>query len=423
MFSKTKKDAAEDWTCKLCKDKSGKPFENRGHRKLCFRCNVAKGSCFGSKVQRSEGGARKPALAEWQVALQRKEEALQKLRKQQEQLKQENARLKKAAEAASSANTDMELDSLAAKESQEKHASANALQERISLVESAGQKDCLEAQRLLEEAKAQLAEAKKAEMAKKPVDEQVRRARKRVNACTRAIEETAKEDKALEEKLAELQAARDKILQRQAVEAGELEEAKRDLELVLRRHIQEPVAPAATGMDTAKLFDAVQDIVELVATKAGVDGSDPAAKLFIEQFKFIRGCWYNIEQQEAARGNAAAGSGEETQQIQVPPQQQPLDTTKTGGSSEHSLQQRMTLSRSTGSRFLDPDSMDQGQFSSILSQVSSVFTQMFVHFTYHRRFYSTYYHIWTYNPRFYSLYYHIWTYNPRCYSPYYHMDV
>ena len=215
MSFKLKNDAAEDWTCRLCKGKNGKPFENHGHRKFCFQCNVAKGACFGSKVQKNEGGTRKPALAERQMALQRKEEAWQKLRKQQEQLKKENARLKRAAEAASSGIADTKGDSAGGEESQEKGVSAKALRERISFFESDGQKDCPDAQRLLQEARERLAEAKQAELDKKPVDEQARRARKRVDACVRAIEKTAKEDKALLDKLAELQVSRDKIRQRQ----------------------------------------------------------------------------------------------------------------------------------------------------------------------------------------------------------------
>lgn len=42
----------DDWTCKQCCNKAGKPWRNKGDSKACSHCNVAKGSCFGAKVVR-----------------------------------------------------------------------------------------------------------------------------------------------------------------------------------------------------------------------------------------------------------------------------------------------------------------------------------------------------------------------------------
>ena len=48
-----------DWYCKTCKNKVGKPFENRGHRTSCFGgCGLHKGQSFGGKVAPSQPSVR-----------------------------------------------------------------------------------------------------------------------------------------------------------------------------------------------------------------------------------------------------------------------------------------------------------------------------------------------------------------------------
>ena len=61
----------DDWFCRICLDKHGKPFKNFGHRKDCHVCAVDKGKCHLRDVPKgsaSAGGQRvKPSLAQRQV--------------------------------------------------------------------------------------------------------------------------------------------------------------------------------------------------------------------------------------------------------------------------------------------------------------------------------------------------------------------
>ena len=115
--------------------------------------------------------------------------------------------------------------------------------------------------------------------------------------------------------------------------------------MVLKKHIENG-APAGNAADTAsvpapsvdnvQLFAAMQDIVEVVAAKAGVSDKDPAAKLFVEQFQKIKVCWQAIEEQERGRqleeDQRASAQLQQSQRLSEQPGQQ---TTQPGASSQN----------------------------------------------------------------------------------------
>ena len=93
------------WLCKSCKGPDGKPFQNRGTRKECFKCKVGKGACFAGAVgdgtsKRTSNHTRgtrqansRPSAADIvaKQALQQKREMEQQL----QQLRSELAEVKK----------------------------------------------------------------------------------------------------------------------------------------------------------------------------------------------------------------------------------------------------------------------------------------------------------------------------------------
>ena len=68
----------DDWHCKTCKGKDGKPHKNFGFRSYYLRCG--EGVCVGSKVAHKDGPSTlaRQALAEKQVHLQQQEELRKK---------------------------------------------------------------------------------------------------------------------------------------------------------------------------------------------------------------------------------------------------------------------------------------------------------------------------------------------------------
>ena len=89
-----------DWSCKRCKDKTGKPFVNWAVRSSCLLCRVHKGQCYGGDVKDISSSPTK-SLAQRQTEQGRhadkQQHKQQQLRKENESLKQEVEKLKGAA--------------------------------------------------------------------------------------------------------------------------------------------------------------------------------------------------------------------------------------------------------------------------------------------------------------------------------------
>ena len=311
-----------DWQCKFCAGRDGKQFINFGHRKSCFKCRIEKGACFGKRVEKPPPKS-KPSLAERQILGQKKDEAL---KKQNENLKKENARLKKAA-AGSAPGSDSATPAASEQGSSGTQMDAaeprpafdkKMLQERVRFYESAGQKDGPDAKELLAAAKEKLAQLQRAELDSKPVDEQVKRARRSVEACSRIKEKAEKEKNELAEKIKELQEKSGEAQARIDKATEELDAAKQNLELVLKKHLD--AAPAVNAAadaagDAAKMFAAMHDMVQLLAAKKGVRPDDPATSLFVGQLREMQQHW-GIVQAPSRPVQLSSERGEEQQNLQ-----------------------------------------------------------------------------------------------------------
>ena len=104
----------DDWMCRTCTGSDGKPWRNAGHREACIRCGLKKGVCFKAKVAPKEPSISvRPTFAENQCAQQKeaefkRREQQQKQQQQQrkdkdkdkqlEKLRKENEQLKAAAQ-------------------------------------------------------------------------------------------------------------------------------------------------------------------------------------------------------------------------------------------------------------------------------------------------------------------------------------
>ena len=59
--------SAADWCCKLCLGPDGMAYRNFGDRKVCRKCQVAKGTCFLYKADEASSGCPSSNIAERQV--------------------------------------------------------------------------------------------------------------------------------------------------------------------------------------------------------------------------------------------------------------------------------------------------------------------------------------------------------------------
>ena len=200
-----------------------------------------------------------------------------------------------------------------------------ALLERIKFFESASQKNCPDSKEQLAAANEKLAKLQQAELDNKPVDEQVKKARKAVEACTKAKEKAEKEKSDLAAKIEELQEKNSNVQARIDKASEELEAAKQSLELVLKKHIE--VAPAGNAasdatMDSAKMFAAMHDMVQLLAATNGVKAEDPGTTKFVEQLRTLQQMW------EAMQGAAMVAQQPSQQPDLAQQHQQLLDDEK-----------------------------------------------------------------------------------------------
>ena len=82
------------WLCKSCKDLSGQPLYNKGHRDRCFKCNIAKGQChLGPAKDRNPPSKRIGGIAARQAEQQKL--AQKQFQKQQKSENKEINDLKK----------------------------------------------------------------------------------------------------------------------------------------------------------------------------------------------------------------------------------------------------------------------------------------------------------------------------------------
>ena len=204
-----------DWLCKLCKGPDGKQFRNRGSRAACFKCNIAKGSCFGGKAP-EKGGCPSVSSAE-KKSLEARDKEIKDLKNQ---LKAEKE--KKTSTLSNEGTGAKDSDQPA----QFKEA-LEALRNDIKFLESLS-----ESQRaMVQDYEAKLA-AKKGELKGiqererngKPLEVRVENSRRWVSHCKETLERHRKSLGSLEEKLRELN---------QQVESKrkQVEEADTNLEL------------------------------------------------------------------------------------------------------------------------------------------------------------------------------------------------
>ena len=91
--------STDDWCCKVCIGRDGKPFRNHGDRRACHKCGIEKGSCFLHKVACADARLPSTNLAQRQAQqqgglakqLQGKNAELEKLRKELATLRQMQA--------------------------------------------------------------------------------------------------------------------------------------------------------------------------------------------------------------------------------------------------------------------------------------------------------------------------------------------
>ena len=97
----------DEWVCRSCVGRDGKPWRNFGHRDACHQCGLQKGVCFKGKVKPKEPSvSMRPSYAEKQLAAQREAELKKReneIRKREAAIALQEKQLKEAAgEAATS---------------------------------------------------------------------------------------------------------------------------------------------------------------------------------------------------------------------------------------------------------------------------------------------------------------------------------
>ena len=301
--------SGQEWDCNRCEGSDGTPFRNWHYRTHCHKCKVHKGKCYGGQAK--SGGSPTKSLAQRQVEfekLHKKNEAI-KFRKQNEDLRKQNADLKKkiAENSQVRAGSDSQMGEEAARPAFDK----KVLYERIKFYESVGQKDCPDSKEQAAKAREKLTELQKAELDSKPVDEQVKKARRHVEACCRAMDKADKEHNEFQDKIKELQEKCEEARAKKTKASEEHEAAKRDLNLILKKHsdasAHAPNSGAAT-LDWSEMAEGCSEVLKAlppdILEQQGLDSAS-----LVEQLQRFTAC------REAARARRAAAEAAAEKQL------------------------------------------------------------------------------------------------------------
>jgi len=332
-----------DWLCRKCQS-GGKPTFNKGFRESCFGCRVAKGDChLGPAPAKEPSFSRKPGspkqtLAERQKRAQDEKEKKDKaeLRKDRKEIQKLQASLKKAQAANADLKKSLQKEQVEDAEMQEeeevdKKESIKALLERIAFFKGPSQKDMPGSKDKLKEAELELEAVRKADLQTKPVDEQVRRARQKKEACSRALERSKKAQQELVEKEAKLQQEMAAGVEKIAKEVAELAEAEQQMELVLQRggakggDSGDGSSPSPVQPSVAQMFEFMRSWTVAVAAKQEGGTEAPAAKEFANSLNSLESAIVAMQAEKQESDKQAAEQirlQKEQQQQQLLQQQQ-----------------------------------------------------------------------------------------------------
>ena len=394
------------WQCRLCKTK-GEPTFNFGHRTSCFGCKVDKGKCHGgpAKDRRAQNAAKAqsslPSLAERQVACQKQHEAAErnkKLAKQNKELlakvKRVEEKLVKAEGATGQASAGDSSD--AAADCQEGPAGINyrmeiqAVHERIKFFESPSQRNRSDSAKFLAEEKQKLTMLEKEAMDSKPVCEQVRKAHRAVEQCSRAKEKLEKENGDVMDKIAELQETSRAIRLAIAKADVDLAEAKQKLDLIHKKHIVPPhgsAADAAPPMDPAALCSQMQQLVQLLSGQEifsadaphlqALDGALDKIKEFYSKGRPQQVSTHEAERLECLRlqqdlDNQAAAFAEAEAHQRAQNQQEPIPQLPCKAGAGAGAQLAVRANEGGSDDFMDDDASAGGASAGILEAIAKL---------------------------------------------------
>ena len=253
---------------------------------------------------------KKPSLAERQTAAQQASEKehkakeksdrlVQNLQKEIKALKQQH----KQAEATSSTD-DRGLG-------QQEGADKQALLEAIKFYKRADQKDRPGIKELLDREEGKLAELQKAELSKKPLDEQVRRSQKKVESCDKFVERLAKESRDLADRMDKLRAQQQELQSKQASAEEELAQAKRCRDQLLQSHSTVP--PSAVADSSGGIFDTVGDMVQLLAARMGTTSG---SQQLLEHLQQCRNQWMAMQKEDEENKEAESAASAAVEELQ-----------------------------------------------------------------------------------------------------------
>ena len=232
----------DEWMCKSCVGRDGKPWRNFGHRDTCFKCNLKKGVCFKFKATPKEPSfSMRPTFAEKQVASQKEVELKKReaeLKKREYAIALQETKLKDAAAESAALAPGQPVDDTAMEEAEAAGSgpSVEALREFLeAAIKLGGEEDpaVAPARRRLDEAIAKrdaakplASRAREAEAKLRKKDEQIKKAQTAHEVAEKALQaardEVAKTEKIVAERKEErklLEASLVEIRQRQIAEA------------------------------------------------------------------------------------------------------------------------------------------------------------------------------------------------------------